>query len=109
MNDIDKLKDIWQRLKNAYGNTEVLLKNKVKDIRRAGPIWKITNPEKFVQSLSKLVYATLELQKLASKHNIENELYYGGAIEIIYEIIGFKYRDKFIAKYCQIKLSKKEI
>ena len=48
-------------------------------------------------------------QKFASKHNIENELHYGGAIETIYEIIGFKYRDKSIVKYCQIKLSKKEI
>ena len=50
------------------------------------------------------VYAMSELQKFASKHNIENEVYYGGAIETIYEIIGFKYRNKFIAKYCQIKL-----
>ena len=70
VNGIDKLEDIWQRLKNAYGNTEVLLKNKLKDIRKDEPIWKITNPEKFAQSLSKLIYAMLELQKLASKHNI---------------------------------------
>ena len=96
VNGIDKLEGTWQRLKNVYGNTEVLLKNKVKDIRKDGPIWK-------------LMYAMSELQKFASKHNIENEVYYGGAIETIYEIIGFKYRNKFIAKYCQIKLIKKEI
>ena len=107
--DIDNLEDIWQRLKNAYGNTENLLKIKLKDIRKDGPIWKIKDPERFVKSLSKLIYALLELQKLAFKHNIENELYYGGSIETIYEIIGFKYRNKFIEKYCQTKLSKKEI
>ena len=106
---IDNLEDIWQRLKNAYGNTENLLKIKLKDIRKDGPIWKIKDPERFVKSLSKLIYALLELQKLAFKHNIENELYYGGSIETIYEIIGFKYRNKFIEKYCQTKLSKKEI
>ena len=54
---IDKLENIWQRLKNAYGNTEVLLKNKLRDIKKDGPIWKIKDPEKFVKSLSKLIYA----------------------------------------------------
>ena len=106
---IDNLEDIWQRLKNAYGNTENLLKIKLKDIRKDGPIWKIKDTERFVTSLSKLIYALVELQKLAFKHNIENELYYGGSIETIYEIIGFKYRNKLIEKYCQTKLSKKEI
>ena len=51
----------------------------------------------------------LELKDLAFRHDIENELYYGGGIETIYEIIGYRYRDKLIASNSRLKLSKKKV
>ena len=38
----------------------------------------------------------IELKSLARKHDIENELYYGGGIQKALEVIGYFYRDKFV-------------
>ena len=43
--------------KKAFGNSEELLKNKLYEMEDLGPMWKLKNPEKLVQSLSKLINA----------------------------------------------------
>ena len=50
-----------------------------------------------------------ELKCLAEKHDIENDLYHGGGIHKVYEVIGFKYRDKFIRQKADKILSKKQV
>ena len=105
---IDSLDGIWSRLKEAYGDTELLLENKLHEIVNMGEIWKIKDKEKLVHALSKLKSIMLELQNLAAKHDIENELYYGGSIQKIYKVLGYGYTNKFIRKYCESKPSKKD-
>ena len=70
-----------------------------------GLIWKIKDKEKLIHVLTKLVYAMTELRELAVRHKIENNLYYGGSIEAIYNIIGYKDRDRFVLQHVGIKLT----
>ena len=105
---IDNLDDIWKRLKEAYGDIELLLENKLHEIVKMGEIWKIREREKSVCALSLLIFVMLELRTLAEKHNIENELYYGGSIQKVYKVLGYAYTNRFIGKYCELKPSKKD-
>ena len=100
-------KEIWSRLKEAFGDSEVLLRKKLMEVEKLGPIWKCKDKAKLVQILSKLIYVMIELQDLAKKHDIENDLYHGGAIQRVYEVLGNEQRNKFIRKYAEETLSKK--
>ena len=99
--------EIWVRLKEAFGNTKVLLHNKLNEVNKFGLIWKIRDKEKPTQVLAKLVYAMTELRELTVRHKIENNLYYGGSIEAIYNIIGYKDRDRFVLQEVGTKLTEK--
>ena len=96
---------IWSRLKEAFGDTRLLLHNKLKEVDRFGEIWKIRDRSKLIDALAKLVFVMKELKELAVKHSIENNLYYGGAIETMYKVIGYRDRDEFVRKYIRAKLS----
>ena len=108
--NMDNLEEIWTRLKEAFGNTEMILKSKLKEIEKLGSIWKIKDNEKLVQILSKLIFAMTELKTLAEKYCLEGELYYNNAILVkIYDIMGFYHRDRFIRMNDDSSLKKKEM
>ena len=73
------LYQIWNRLKEAFGNTEMIMKYKLKEIENLGVIW-MTDNEKLAQILSKLIFVMEELVNLALKYNLEGELYYNNTI-----------------------------
>ena len=104
---LSTVKEIWSRLKEAFGDSEVLLRKKLVEVEKLGPIWKCKDKAKLVQILSKLIYVMIELQDLAKKHDIENDLYHGGAIQRVCEVLGNEQRNKFIRKYAEETLSKK--
>ena len=105
---LSTMKEIWSRLKEAFGDSEVLLRKKLKEVENLGPIWKCRDKTKLVQILSKLIFVMIDLQELAEKHDIENDLYHGGAIQRVYEVLGNEHRNKFIRKYAGENLSKKD-
>ena len=105
---LDSMDDIWNRLKNAYGDTETLLNNKLKEVENLGPMWKCRDKSKKVQTLSKLVFVMTDVQDLAIKHEMENDLYHGVGLQRVYDVIGHAYRDKFIRNNTEVTLSKKD-
>ena len=105
---LDTMSEIWKRLKEAYGDTDVLLRSKLREVESLGPIWKCRDKAKLVQILSKLIYVMGDLQELAKTHDIENDLYHGGAIHKVYAVVGHSYRDKFIRKHAESEMSKME-
>ena len=105
---LDSMSEIWKRLKEAYGDTNVLLRSKLREVESLGPIWKCKDKAKLVQILSKLIYVMVDLQELAKIHKIENDLYHGGAIHKVYAVAGHSYRDKFIRKHAGSEMSKME-
>ena len=64
INHIDK---IWDRLKSSFGNVAFLLNNKLEEIEKGIPLWKIKSDEKVVQSLTKIKNSMIELSSLAKK------------------------------------------
>ena len=103
---LETMSEIWKRLKEAYGDTDVLLRSKLREVESLGPIWRCRDKAKLVQILSKLVYVMGDLQDLAKTHKIENDLYHGGAIHKVYAVVGHSYRDKFIRKHAESEMSK---
>ena len=77
---------------------QLLLKNKFKSIEKIGPIWKIKDKRKLVQVLTKVSFAMLESERFAEKHEIENELYYGGGIQKVYEVLGFGFEISLLGR-----------
>ena len=48
-------------MKDAFGDAELLLRNKLKSIEKTGPIWKLKDKQKLAQVLTKLSFTMLEL------------------------------------------------
>ena len=113
LKNIEDLEIIWTRLKDAFGDAfgdaSLLLKIKSKSIEKTSPIWKLKDEQKLVQALTNLSFVMLKLQSLPDKHDIENNLFYGGDIQKVYEVIGFAYRDNFIRKQGKLNLSEKQV
>ena len=106
---VESIGDIWKVLKQAFGNPEDLLQNKLREVEDLGPLWKLKDSEKLVQSLSKLVNAMTELSKMANKHEIGNDLYHGRGISMIISLIGNNFQRKFYSDVKNRNLAKKDI
>jgi hypothetical protein len=49
---LDTLTEIWARLKEAFGDSEVLLRKKLREVEDLGQVWKCRDKSKLVQILS---------------------------------------------------------
>ena len=65
--NLENLEEIWARLKDAFGDPELLLRNKLENIETMGSIWKLRDKQKLVQVLTKLSFAMTELQSLVER------------------------------------------
>ena len=86
---------IWDRLKESFGNTRMLLQNKLTDLENMGGLWKIKSDDKVTSSLAHLVNIMRELSTLAAQHDIEGQLYEGGSLERVMYLIGTNLHKKF--------------
>ena len=71
-------------------------------------LWKIKEPEKLMEGLSKIINLMKDLTTLAVKHNIENQLYYGDRIHKIYQLLGENRVTKWLMKISDEDLSDEE-
>ena len=85
VNDID---DIWERLKEAYGDTQILLANKLSGLNNIENIGRIKDSSKAMDAVSKLINLMKDLIQLSKRHDIQNHLFYGNALERIYRLMG---------------------
>ena len=91
-----------------FGCASLLLQNKLSDVRKIGPIWKIKDDEKLISIISQLVNAMSELQFLVEKHSIKNDLYLSSNLGIIYDLIGAQRKRRFINENSDIEMNKQE-
>jgi len=49
--------DIWTRLKTVYGDTKILLSNKLSELSNVKSIWRTKDPGRTAESLSKIIKA----------------------------------------------------
>ena len=85
LNDIDT---IWTRLKSAYGDTKLLLAEKLKSIIDNESLGRRQDSEHLIDSLNNLINTLKELIALAEQHQIEEHLFYGDGLNQIYRTIG---------------------
>ena len=95
LDDADK---IWKKLEEAFGDVQVLLQNKLSSLNKMEALWKVDTDEKLVTAISSLLNRMTELSALAKKHDLENELYYGGGVEKVLSMMGPERKRKFIKK-----------
>ena len=82
--DVHEIDDIWLRLKEAYGDHQIMLSKKLSEIDASLKPKGSNAPPKIVEVLSKIVNVMRDLLKLARRHKIENKLYYGDGLNRIY-------------------------
>ena len=79
---LDTIEEIWIRLKKAYGDSRVMLKKKLVEMKNIS-LWKLKD-ENLKDALVNLINFIEDLIKLAKAHNIEQKLYNGDGLDIIY-------------------------
>ena len=74
---LDELDNIWVRLKNNFGNTELMLQYHFGRLNKLGPMNRqktYTGKKQYVQTL---VNTLQDVMDLATEHNLQGELHYG--------------------------------
>eukprot|EP00794_Sanderia_malayensis_P006911 gene6911-biopygen5645 len=85
--NVSDIKEIWNRLKEAYGDTKTLLFNKISELTSCEMI-RSRDPTKIINSISKISNLMRDLMQLSSDHHIENELYYSDAFDQACNLLG---------------------
>ena len=102
------IEEIWDRLIKSYGNSRMLLQNKLGALEKLGGLQKARGEEKLIHAISEILYAMTELSELAAKYHLENELYFGGGLEKVMNLIGDKRERKFCIKNKDLDLEKRD-
>ena len=106
--NIEDIDEIWEKLIEVYGNTEMLLQTKLGSLSKFSNLSKLQDDEKISLILTNILNTMSELSKLATENDLESELYYGGGLEKVFELIGKERERKFIRSTSKLKLRKNE-
>ena len=93
--ELTYIDEIWKRLIKSYGEARVLLQNKLGALSKLSDLDKVRGDEKLVNGLSELLNAMAEVSRLAGKYGLENELYYGGGLGKVTDLMGFARNRRF--------------
>ena len=105
---IEDIEDIWNKLIEVYGNTNLMLQNKLSSLEKFSNLEKMKDDEKIAYTLTNLLNVMADLTKLAEDYNLEGELYHGGGIHKILDMMGKQRERKFIKGIAQHQLNNKE-
>ena len=94
---IEEIDDIWKKLLEVYGNTHLMLQNKLRSLDNFRNLDKLKDDEKIANQLAGLLNVMEDLSKLAKKYNLENDLYYGMGMHKILDFMG-RYRERNFIK-----------
>ena len=103
--NIENIDDIWAKLIEVYGDTSLLLQNKLGSLEKFSSLDKVRDDEKIVNTLTGLLNVMEDLSKLASEYNLENELYYGTGLHKILALVGTVRERKFIKSIASTKIN----
>ena len=102
-----KYEKIWEKLLASYGNTRLLLQNKLSALDKFS-LAGAKSDKKTCNVLANLINTMQELSTLASDHSIEGQLYEGGGPEKILFLLGEARHKKFISKNLDAEYTKKQ-
>ena len=95
---IENIEDIWGKLFEIYGNTYFMLQKKLSSLEKFSNLEKIKDDEKIAYILTSLLNAMTDLSMSAEDYNLEGELYHGGGIHKILDLMGKQRERTFISK-----------
>ena len=93
---IDDIEEIWKKLKEAYGNTHLMLQSKLGSLEKFTNLDKLKDDEKIANHIAGLLNLMAELGKLAEEYKLENDLYHGVGLHKIMNFMGKQRQRKFI-------------
>ena len=99
---------IWEKLCESFGNSRLLLQNKLQLLDKIGGLWKFKGDENIGGALANLTNIMKDLSTLATEHNIEGQLYEGGGLEKIFSLIGETRHRKFRSETLWFSCEKKQ-
>ena len=105
---LDTIDEMWARLKRAYGDPKTLLDKKLMQVRKIGALWKVSG-ERLKESLINLINGISDLLTLSKYHGIENKLYHGDHLNVIYGLMGESRVKKWITITCDEELEEEEL
>ena len=105
---LDNIDEMWARLKRAYGDPKTLLDRKLMQVRKTGALWKVSG-ERLKESLMNLINGISDLISLSKYHGIENKLYHGDHLNVIYGLMGETRVRKWITMTCDEELEEEEL
>ena len=97
--DVTDMDEIWLKLKSSYGDQKLLLSKKLKEFNQVEVSPKNKDS---VEVLSKIVNLMKDLVRLAKRHSIENNLYYGDGLNQICHLLGTGRRRRWLEIACDI-------
>ncbi len=108
VSDVHEISEIWRRLKEAYGDHQILLTKKLAEIEGASKVKTNNGNPKTVEMLSKIINVMRDLMKLAKRHSIENKLYFGDGLNRIYRQMDGNRRRRWLEKIANSEISEGE-
>ena len=100
--DVKEIKEIWIRLKAAYGDCRFLLTKKLNEIDKIDDLRKHKDPSKTMEGIMKIINLMKDLIQLSKRHGIENKLYYGDGLEKICKLLGDNRVTRWLATACDL-------
>ncbi|MEM7375585.1 MAG: hypothetical protein AAF587_43730 [Bacteroidota bacterium] len=106
---VDSIDEIWKRLKSSYGDPKMLLSKKLSQLDQSARNLKHKDPEKQIDSLSRILNFMKDSTKLATEHDIRERLYYGGTIEKIYKLLDEQRVNKWFTLFDEEDLDEPDV
>ena len=93
VSDVYEIEEIWSRLKEAYGDHQIMLTKKLSQIEASR-----RSKSNVQEVLSAIINTMRDLMKLAKRHSIENKLYYGEGLNRIYRQMDVGMRRRWLER-----------
>jgi len=105
----ENIEEIWKRLKQAFGDVKIMLSKKISSLHNLEMIWKLKDDSKIAESLSRIISIIKDLLELSKKHNIQEKLFHGDALQKVYKLIGDKRVTKWLDISCEENLEGEDL
>ena len=92
----------------SFGNSRLLLQNKLSTLDKIGGLYKVKGDEKLANVIAGLINTMKDLSALALEHKIEGQLYEGGGLEKVLTLIGESRHKEFRSENLGPSTSKKK-
>ena len=90
------INEIWNKLFQVYGDTSLIFQNKISALDKYSNFGKLKDDEKIAYAISSLLNVMVDLQKLATEYDLLGELYYGGGLQKMLDLMGCNRERKFL-------------